>query len=308
MANNEDELRSEAHFRRFFENAVNIGGIVLRGNNHADGGRLRCGLRLRASDDEIGQCEPAERRNFREIAIAERIEARRFDGPRDLGKGADRFEARKIKEILNVIARKPVLIELEFSRAHHAGDPSRALPEAAVCVENDARAGQRTLRNKIEDTLHVAKIVEEIGNDDEVEFFGRQRFMHIAMKELEIRVAFARTLEHLFGKIDAHAARGFESRKQITLAATEFEHAHFRRHEMFIDLREPLLIIAADSLPIVERLRGEGFCGLVPIEFALPAIALSDGLLRFFLLRIMSIKYGCIHREITGGTLPKGVL
>src|SRR5690348_3917209 len=257
MAINEDELRAEAYFRRFLKNAANIGGVVLRRNNHADGGGLRCGLRLQASDDEIGQCEPAERRNLREIAIAERIEARRFDGPHDLGERTDRFEARKIKEAFNVIGRKPVLIELEFPRAHHAGDPSRALPEAAIYVENDACAGKRTLRNKIENALHVAKVVEEIGNDDEVEFFRRQRLMHIAMKELEIRVAFARTLEHLFGKIDAHAARGFESRKQIPLAATEFEHPHFRRHEMFIDLREPLLIIAEDSLPIVEGLRGE---------------------------------------------------
>src|SRR6185437_12509889 len=103
MAINEDELRAEAHFRRFRENAVNIGGIVLRGNNHAYGGRLRRGLRLRASDDEVREREPTEWRNFREIAIAKRIEARRFDGPHDLGKGADRFEARKIKEVFNVM-------------------------------------------------------------------------------------------------------------------------------------------------------------------------------------------------------------
>ena len=113
------------------------------------------------------------------------------------------------------------------------------------------------MRDEFKLALHVAKIVEEIGNDNEVEFFRRQRVMHIAMEELEIGVAITRTLEHLFGKIDADAARWLESREQIAMAAAEFEDAHSRRHEMLIDFCEPLLIVAAESLPVVARLHGE---------------------------------------------------
>ena len=92
----------------------------------------------------------------------------------DLLRGANHFKIGKIEQIFEILPRQPVLQRLLFRKPRPFGDSPRTFPQTAEGIDDDARTGMREAEGVRKRLLHVPEIVDQIGNDDEVERFALQ--------------------------------------------------------------------------------------------------------------------------------------
>ena len=96
----------------------------------------------------------------------------------------------------------------------------------------------------LEQRLHVPDVVEEVGQDDDVERRRRRReVVRVGLDEVQLADGAARApLDHRRREVDADAHRRAQRGQQIAVAAAELEDAQPRRHEEAVDLLEPAVV------------------------------------------------------------------
>jgi len=159
------------------------------------------------------------------------------------------------------------------------GEAENALPEIAVNVDDDARARRTQRTDLLEDALHVPGVVDEVGEDDNVEgLFEKREIVRVGMDEFEgtgngRQVTGDGAARHLGGEVYAEAARRSDGRQQLAVSAADFEDALSRTDEEAVDFLEAFMIRAAPAAPRVAHARH-----FVPLGHAGLLVLLSGGI------------------------------
>jgi hypothetical protein len=66
---------------------------------------------------------------------------------------------------------------------------TRSFPEVTVCVDYYPCGKMAVLSNYFKYSLHIPKIIHEIGTDDVIKLLLEIEFVYILMNELQARVA-----------------------------------------------------------------------------------------------------------------------
>ena len=123
----------------------------------------------------------------------------------------------------------------------------------------------------LKDTLHIPQIVDQVRQDDDIELFIQPRkIMGIGNDESKVRMKLPGAADHLFGKINAYTAGGFERCKQISLGAAKLKNISIRAYVKAIDFTQSPVVPAAHAAP-----GGSFACDRIPVSDAF--LLVGDG-------------------------------
>ncbi len=103
--------------------------------------------------------------------------------------------------------------------------------------------------------LDVPEIVDEIGEDDDVERLIEDAIVNVRLDEVEIWIARAGAREHFGRKVDTAADRRFKRGEEIALRGAKLGDFQSWGDEVAVDLRQPAAVAAAKALARVTGFR-----------------------------------------------------
>ena len=140
-------------------------------------------------------------------------------------------------------------VESQFCRMVGAFDAKlfRAVkngpPKIVEEIEDETGVGRGHRLQPFQNGLDIGQVIDEIGEEDVIEFFGAGKFGGVSDLEFELGMALAGKLDHRRAEIDAHAAGRFDGGEKIAEAATHFEDAQSGRDEKGEIFAKQLLVI-----------------------------------------------------------------
>src|SRR6266700_6889452 len=171
MALDENQLRTAAHLRRSIQDRADVAALVARGHDYRHQRLSLAGVRAWGGSrhDKVCQRGNLERPHARQIPIGYLLESPGADWQQNLVPAASHFEVCQVQEVVDVLDGQPVLLEQRLAHAEGPCQVQRDLPQAAVEVENQPRAGPRHALQLAEGDLDVPQVVDHVGQDDDVE-------------------------------------------------------------------------------------------------------------------------------------------
>src|SRR3990172_9516259 len=79
------------------------------------------------------------------------------------------FKTGEPQQTANILARQPVLVKIGFGEPERLPEAEGELPQAAVKIDNNAGAWCGNGFYLLEDALHIPQVVDQVGEDDDVE-------------------------------------------------------------------------------------------------------------------------------------------
>jgi hypothetical protein len=140
------------------------------------------------------------------------------------------------------------------------GEPQERLPEAAVAVDQHARAGVADRLQRLERRLHVGEVGDHVDEEDRVEGPPGSRehlgVGDVALEEPEppAAVALRRGADGGGRDVDAHPDRGPQGREEVAGAAAEVEHALSLRHAHPEHAGEVVVVVPVPPPRALDRL------------------------------------------------------
>src|SRR5439155_27295103 len=110
---------------------------------------------------------------------------------------------------------EPVLSQDRSCQAQGLGERQRRLPQSTVEVEDDPRSRRAEASDVLQDRLEVPDVVNEIGEDDEIELLLELEVVRVCPKEPKVRVQPLSMGNCFFGEIHAHADTRSEARQKM---------------------------------------------------------------------------------------------
>ena len=129
------------------------------------------------------------------------------------------------------------------------------LPHPAVEIENHSRPGPAELPNPAEDSLNIPEIIDQIGEDDEIEFFFEADFVYIRLEKSQVGVSAPRPGKHPARKIDTDSDAGFKGSQKSSPSAAQLEDSTTGRNQGPVDLGKPHVVVAPKPFGPVETSR-----------------------------------------------------
>ena len=194
MPLDENEFRRASHFGSPLEDGFDVARFVARRDDDRNA-RLFRGLGAGSCHDEVRQREMMQGPQPHEKFIRQPAQRKR---KKNLLCDFYRFESSELQQVVHVFARQPILIKVARGKVETLCDAQRQLPEPAIKIEEDARARCAKLFNFLKDALHIPQVVDEIGEDDDVEcFVDRGEIVRVGFDEFEIWIFCFRAADHL---------------------------------------------------------------------------------------------------------------
>ena len=171
------------------------------------------------------------RRQRRHPAVQQRRHQRRARRPHHAGIRLDDFPTRQMQQVHHVIGRKPVLQQGRRFHPHFFRRLQDRPPKVVEKINHQPRVRSRDRLQPLQHGLDVRQVVDEIGQNDVIELFGRRKLQRIRPLKFQLRVTLPGELDHFRAEIHPHTAARFHGCQQISQPAPDFEHAQSRWHE-----------------------------------------------------------------------------
>jgi hypothetical protein len=133
------------------------------------------------------------------------------------------FEVRQPEEITDVLDHEPVLIQIGMGEAGAADHRQGWLPQPVVGRDPNPGAGAGEPADFLQHLLHVPDVVQQIGQDDDVESSGKRQGMRITLDESKSGVPLRCRPNHFFREVDADPQTGPEGGQEVAFPAADLQ-------------------------------------------------------------------------------------